>query len=73
MLFNYSLINKDSLGKCHKTSTGPEGIVLKSSADVNENLILKRKAISNYLFYLAFENTIEPGLVVLSFVYILII
>lgn len=53
----------DSLGKCHPTAKGPEGITLSSSTDVMENLILKRNAISNYLFYLAFENTIEPGYV----------
>ena len=53
----------DSLGKCHPTAKGPEGITLKFSTDVHENLMLKRNAISNYLFYLAFENTIEPGYV----------
>ena len=53
----------DSLGKCHRTSVGPEGVTLSVSSNATENLILKRSAISNYLFYLAFENTIEPGYV----------
>ena len=53
----------DSLGKCHHTSVGPEGVSLLDSENATERLNLKRKAISNYQFYLAFENTIEPGYV----------
>lgn len=53
----------DSLGKCHTTRLIPEGIVLKSSHDALENLRYKQQAISNYLFYCAFENTHERGYV----------
>jgi hypothetical protein len=51
----------DSLGKCHTTKHIPEGIVLSSGSSALENLQLKQHAISNYLFYLAFENTYERG------------
>lgn len=53
----------DSLGKCMHTPTGPEGIVLGDGKTALESLLLKQKAISNYMFYLAFENSIEPGYV----------
>ncbi len=53
----------DSLGKCLHTSTGPEGIVLTSGSTPQESLHLKQTAISHYLFYFAFENTIEAGYV----------
>ena len=34
-----------------------------NSRNSEMNLILKREAISNYMFYLAFENSIETGYV----------
>lgn len=58
-----TLVRVDSLGKCHRTPTGPEGIVLRSSPNDEENLRLKRETIGKYMFYLAFENTIESGYV----------
>ena len=56
----------DSLGKCHQTerTSRNEGQVrLKSSEKPLEQLQLKRSALAQYQFYLAFENTIEPGYV----------
>lgn len=53
----------DSLGKCHHTPTGPEGIRLGSGATALEALRLKQSAISHYMFHLAFENTYERGYV----------
>jgi glycoprotein 3-alpha-L-fucosyltransferase len=58
-----ALFRVDSLGRCHTTRHIPEGIVLKSSSNALENLRLKQLAISNYLFYCAFENTYERGYV----------
>lgn len=54
----------DSLGKCHRTksTTGNTGApVLGTGQTDAETLILKQQALSKYLFYLAFENTIESG------------
>jgi len=56
----------DSLGKCHRTesTTSHPGMQPLSSGQTDaETLQLKQKALSNYLFYLAFENTIEAGYV----------
>eukprot|EP01038_Epipyxis_sp_PR26KG_P009574 gene9574-12897_t len=53
----------DGLGRCMHTPTGPEGIVLGKTRDSLYNLYLKRLAISNYMFNLAFENSFEPGYV----------
>jgi hypothetical protein len=56
-------IRVDSLGACMKSSVGPEGITLGVGSSALENLQLKQRAISHYLFHLAFENTYEPGYV----------
>ena len=56
----------DSLGKCHQTeatSRNPGASVLGIGKTAQENLDLKRKAISRYLFHFAFENSVEPGYV----------
>ena len=61
-----SRVRVDSLGKCHQTkatSNNPGASVLGLGKTAQENLELKRKAISQYLFYLAFENSMEPGYV----------
>lgn len=58
-----SLMRVDGLGKCRHTPPGPEGISLSVGATPLESLLLKQAAISNYLFYFAFENTREPGYV----------
>ena len=55
-------IRVDGLGKCKKTHRN-DAITLKSGSTAQETLLLKQKAISHYLFYLAFENTKEPGYV----------
>ena len=53
----------DGLGKCMHTPVHdiPEGISLTQGRNALESLQLKRKAISKYQFYLAFENTKESG------------
>ncbi len=54
----------DGLGRCMKTPTPtPEGIELVSNKDNRYSLQLKREVISKYMFYMAFENSIEPGYV----------
>ena len=53
----------DGLARCLHTANIPEGITLGNSRNSEMNLILKREAISNYMFYLAFENSIETGYV----------
>ena len=53
----------DGLGRCMRSAEGPEGVTLPKSGDTRYNLLLKRKAISRYLFNLAFENSIESGYV----------
>ena len=53
----------DSLGKCHRSKYIPEGVVLHSGPTAKESLYLKQLAISNYMFYLAFENNNERGYV----------
>ncbi len=57
----------DSLGQCHRTraTTNNPGAVKRLSLGKTdaETLLLKQQALSKYLFYLAFENTIEPGYV----------
>lgn len=51
----------DSLGKCYHSPTGPEGITLEPGSNPLEALQLKQNAITNYMFYFAFENTYERG------------
>lgn len=58
-----TLMRVDSLGKCMNTKNVPEGIKLEFGRNAKESLYLKQQAISNYMFYLAFENTNEPGYV----------
>jgi Glycosyltransferase family 10 (fucosyltransferase) C-term len=53
----------DGLGRCMRSPVGPEGISLPKTGDTRYNLLLKRKAISRYMFNLAFENSIEKGYV----------
>lgn len=53
----------DGLGRCLRTPVGPEGLELPKTRDTRYNLILKREVISNYMFNLAFENSLEPGYV----------
>ena len=56
----------DSLGKCHRNeaTTGHAGTpVLRSGKNEAETLKLKQDVLSRYLFYFAFENTIESGYV----------
>lgn len=53
----------DSLGKCHKTVVKPDTVTLRMGKSALETLRLKQEAISHYLFYLAFENSVEPGYV----------
>ena len=58
------LYRVDSLGKCHKsTPAKPDAVKLKMGRNALETLRLKQEAISQYLFYLAFENNIEAGYV----------
>ena len=54
----------DGLGPCLHTPTGREGIMLKKRQSGGNNVEIdsgldKRNAISRYLFYLAFENSVE--------------
>jgi hypothetical protein len=61
-----SRLRVDSLGKCHQTEAttkNPGASRLGSGKTAQENLELKRKAISRYLFHFAFENSVEPGYV----------
>lgn len=53
----------DGLGKCMRSADNPEGISLPNTRNTRYNLELKRRVISSYMFYLAFENSIEPGYV----------
>ncbi len=57
------LLRVDSLGRCHTTRNIPEGITLSTGKTTKETLAFKQAAISNYLFYCAFENTYEAGYV----------
>jgi Glycosyltransferase family 10 (fucosyltransferase) C-term len=60
------ILRVDSLGACMKTKNRAiETLRMGSSAQ--ETLILKQQAISKYLFYLAFENSKEPGYVTEKF------
>jgi hypothetical protein len=52
----------DGLGRCMH-SLGPEGIALSKSRDTRYNLHMKRDVIGNFMFNMAFENSIEPGYV----------
>jgi hypothetical protein len=45
------------------SDTGPEGVSLPKTRDTRYNLFLKRKVMGNFLFNLAFENSLEPGYV----------
>lgn len=56
-------IRVDSLGKCLKTPPREGSAVLLEGRTPLESLQLKQKALSRYMFYLAFENTKEPGYV----------
>lgn len=56
-------IRLDGLGKCSHTRTIPEGVKLFKGSNALETLQLKQQTISKYMFYLAIENTIEPGYV----------
>ena len=63
-----TLFRVDSLGSCHRTelTTGHPGtptLTARIGSTDAEILLLKRHAISQYKFYFAFENTIEPGYV----------
>eukprot|EP01031_Cornospumella_fuschlensis_P025617 gene25617-30937_t len=58
-----SFIRIDSLGKCMTTRQNPEGVVLRKGSTEQETLQLKQETISRYMFYLAFENSFEPGYV----------
>lgn len=53
----------DGLGRCLNTGTGPEGYELPRTRDTRYNLQIKRDVISNYMFNMAFENSLEPGYV----------
>lgn len=53
----------DGLGKCHASRVGPEGHRLSKLPKDRYNMAMKRSVVSNYLFVLAFENTLEPGYV----------
>jgi Glycosyltransferase family 10 (fucosyltransferase) C-term len=53
----------DSLGKCKKTRARNDTVTLRHGKTALDTLLMKQRAISNYMFYLAFENTIEPGYV----------
>jgi CheY-like chemotaxis protein len=49
----------DSLGKCHRSSQPrADAVKLKMGRSALETLRLKQEAISHYLFYLAFENSL---------------
>lgn len=52
----------DGLGRCMH-SEGPEGIALPRSRDTRYNLDLKRSVVGKFMFYMAFENSIEAGYV----------
>lgn len=52
----------DGLGRCMH-SIGPEGIQLPNTPEARYNLTIKREIISHFMFYLAFENSIEAGYV----------
>jgi hypothetical protein len=52
----------DGLGRCMRR-IGPEGISLPTNPDTRYNLQLKRETIAKFMFYLAFENSIESGYV----------
>ena len=53
----------DSLGKCKKTRARNDTVALRHGKTALDTLLMKQRAISHYMFYLAFENTIEPGYV----------
>ena len=52
----------DGLGRCMH-SIGPGGFGLPNTHDSRYNLFVKRNVISHYMFYMAFENSLEPGYV----------
>ncbi len=53
----------DGLGRCLHTPNIPENITLGNPYLHDLRLYNKRLAISNYMFYLAYENSIEDGYV----------
>lgn len=52
----------DGLGRCMH-SEGPEGVTLSRSRDTRYNLDVKRSVVGKFMFYMAFENSLEPGYV----------
>ena len=56
----------DSLGSCHRTARttrNPGQVELGRGGTAEESDLLKQRALSKYLFYFAFENTVEAGYV----------
>ena len=53
----------DGLGRCLRSKVGPEGVQLSMDKKDRYNLELKRAVISNFMFNMAFENSIEEGYV----------
>jgi len=53
----------DGLGKCMRSPPNAEGIGLPNGHNTRYNLMIKREVISNFMFYMAFENSLEPGYV----------
>lgn len=54
-------IRIDSIGRCHRSNPLPDMHFINDS--LSNQVYAKQLALSNYMFYLAFENTIEPGYV----------
>eukprot|EP01035_Chromulina_nebulosa_P021540 gene21540-27890_t len=50
----------DGLGNCLRSDNVQR---IEYTGDTPKDLIVKRKAISNYMFYFAFENRVEDGYV----------
>ena len=44
-------------------NTNPDGLALPTTPDSRYSLTIKRNLIARYMFYLAFENSLEPGYV----------
>jgi len=53
----------DGLGRCLSSPVGPEGVQLSKDRASRYKLELKRAVISNFMFNMAFENSLEPGYV----------
>jgi hypothetical protein len=54
-------VRVDGLGRCMHSPDNAEGIKILHSQDPFERALSKRGVIGRYLFYMAFENSIEPG------------